>query len=250
MLYEHVDLRSFDHVRAFFGVPRPARRSSIALVKHNEGKRAQWERIKTLAITIAPFDRKRSLGALPKALTRPGVGPLQLDRLRLTYEDEAESLLPLLNCFNPAEIALCRTGNALDRVDDRWLTSLPNWSNVTHITLGCPPDSSPTFAQRHAQSIRPAFPQATSARVLLPRSPIGSAIALTYLLNAIDQLCPNLQGAEICSWNESQASFIRKLVRDGLAVPDESRGKSASFYPIVVKLDGIDRWEAVDKGNT
>ena len=98
ILYAHVELHSFDQVEAFFHLgPTP-----IAS-KHLEPKRIQWDRVKMLAITIALADSQRTLGTLPSSLSGPGVGPLRLHRLRVTYHDDAECLLPLLRCLDPRE---------------------------------------------------------------------------------------------------------------------------------------------------
>lgn len=246
-LYEHIELHSFDQVEAFFHIGV----NSVAVSGHADSKRAEWESIKTLEITIAPDDSERDLGSLPQSLSGPGAGPLQLDRLRVTYEDDAVCLVPLLRCLAPAELGLCRTGGYLNMGNDHWQSSIPSWTNVTHVTFGCSPSSYPirTRSYPDGQGLAPALPRATSARLLLPRATEASISALLVLPETIVQLCPNLERAEIRLCDKRATTHVEFHVQRGIIPPRALGGKPASFWSIVLKPDGSNMWGDVDEGD-
>lgn len=245
ILYEHVELHSFNQVEAFFHIG-----ASPVAVKGSDTKRTQWERIKTLAITIAPDDSQRSLAKLPASLERPGVDPLKLARLRLTCKEDADCLVPLLNCFRPTEIGLCWVADLLCWQDPRWL-SITGWDNVRSITTLCSPPAQTAFSfETNLDRIPfdPPFSHATSAVIRLPTYISGWVLALVFQADLLVRLCPDLPGIEIQVDKERNRLHLQECVMGGW-FGKPLGGKPASFYSIVVKPEGCNIWGDVEEGD-
>lgn len=242
VLYEHVELRSFNEVTAFFHLDHP-----VVLSAHADPKRVEWECIKSLEITIAPGDSQRTLGKLPASLSGPGVGPLQLDRLRLTYKDDADFLIPLLRCLDPVELGVCVRHNHLGWHDACWL-SLAGWNRVRSITTVCSPVNTTAFSiQTDLDRIPfgPPFPHVTSAVIRLPILHSGRILALVFQADFLVQLCPALPGIEIHIESESDGSDVQSWVTDGV-LGKRLGGKPSSFFSIVLKLAGSNIWGDIE----
>lgn len=237
ILYEHVELRSLDHIEAFFLPSTILRKGSQAEIKHAESKRAQWEAIKLLALQTSwgdrwGADRSRSLGILPRSLRGRGVERIDLDELYLDTGDDSRAFMPLLRCLNPRKIQL-----AADYVRDAGLErclAATGWKDVTHLLLN---GGSGQLARSQTSGRASSAVLLTKVRIatLVDRysalfSPIEPVFRFDVAL--LIRLCPNLDELKIVTTTSSNfRPKIEELVQSGLA------GKPASFFAVELEAE-------------
>ena len=232
-LSRRVELRSLAQADAFFLPSTIFRKGSPAEIKHAESKRAQWEAIKVLVLRSTGKDRLRSRGTLPKSLRGPGVEPINLDELQFFPYDDDQSLIPLLQCFNPRSIQLATSwGNDTDV--ERSLAAT-GWKDVTQFTLYV---GKPRQLPRLQTPIRVSSPVVLSKvryATLVDRYPsLWERMEPVFRSHVVLllRLCPNLDGLKIVTRTTSTyRSTIEELVQGGVA------GKPASFFSVELETE-------------
>lgn len=250
LLYRHVELHSLPRVRAFFQISSFPPLGTAVPTRHASAKRAQSELIKTLDITITSADSKKTLGLLPSSLSRPRMARLAVARLRLTYDDDADCLVPLLKCFDPTELGLCRTALELDHRTDGW-AGLLGWENVAFVTYARPQFAGNvhTLITTGICPFVPPFSKVTSAAIVLESELWWDGI-LNYHVRSLVGLCLNLERIEIrVARDEGLRSSLEEMIETqiGTPNPDKLGGQPNSFFSVEDKPDGSSIWGDVEE---